>query len=287
MRSGIFALALVQSGCLQQLPVLDDPCAAWDEPGLYSLKIPRPDTKKRIAVIYVPEGEGPRPMVTMLHGAGQTNDDISQSTQWIRNAGHDGAVIVYPQGILRTWNGGGCCAFAAEDRRDVDDVGYLEELARTVKERTCAVEHVVGGFSNGAMMAHRWGCEGTEVDAILPAAGPLWLTEAACKGPPVAVRHYHGMADTKVPVEGGPNPNGRVTYPSAEETMSIWRNRNSCSADPPEEVVEGDTTCRVWSCEAPTELCLLQGVGHVWPGGTNRGATEHDATIDGFAWFQK
>jgi polyhydroxybutyrate depolymerase len=276
---------LLSSGCLTELPVVGDPCAAWDKPGLYELTIEREDTKNRKAVVYMPEGPGPHPVVTMLHGAGQTNDDIGESTQWIRNAGQEGAVVVFPQGILRSWNAGECCLVAAEGRRAIDDVGYLEELARTVKERTCGAEHLVGGFSNGGMMAHRWACEGKEVDAVMPSAGPLWLTEAECQGPPVPIRHYHGSNDTTVPFEGGQSARGRVVYPSIDASMEIWRNRNGCSTEEPEVVVDGDTTCRIWSCDVPTETCLIQGMGHQWPGGANRGPLQHDATVDGYAWF--
>ena len=278
---GLAALAL--TGCVSELPDLADPCVAWDEPGLYQLTIERPDTKKRKAMVWVPSGPGPRPVVTMLHGAGQTDDDIQASSQWIRHT--KDAVVVFPSGILRSWNAGECCAFASEERKNVDDVGYLEELARTVKSRTCGTEMLVAGFSNGAMMAHRWACEGNQVDAVIPAAGPIWQDAEECRRP-VPIRQYHGTRDATVPIDGGKRGPTSPSYRSAEASIGVWQVVNECADDEPTVTTEGDTTCSAWDCAVPTELCVMEGVGHVWPGGIRRSANEHDATLDGYDRFR-
>ena len=273
-------------GCIPELPILDDPCVAWDEPGIYSLTIDRPDTKKRKAYVNIPPGAGPRPVVVMLHGAGQSLERIADATRWIRLGKDEGAVVVFPKGIWQSWNAGYCCAIAREDARDIDDVGNLDELARTVRERTCGTEVLASGFSNGGMMVHRWACQGTQVDAVLPAAGML-MEDQACNGPPVPIRHYHGLADETVPFEGGTSQRGLADYPSVEDAMAVWRQRNQCT-DTVETFEIGDTTCQSWDCDgASTELCTLSGFGHLWPGGANRGPNQTDATTDGYAWFRE
>jgi len=107
-----------------------------------------------------------------------------------------------------------------------------------------------------------------------------------CDGPPVPIRHYHGDADTAIQYEGTSFPIYNVDLVGVEASMEVWRERNLCDPEAlPETWVIGDTTCQAWSCAAPTELCTLDGWGHQWPGGNNRGAKQHDATTASWEWF--
>ena len=133
-------------------------------------------------------------------------------------------------------------------------------------------------------MAHRWGCQSTEVDAIAPVSGTLMTSR--CSGDPLPVRHYHGTDDTVVPPEGGANSSGRgVEYTSVDDTMAVWRERNRCSDAQPEVTVTGDTTCTTWSCEASTVQCMVEGWKHNWPGGVSGSQTDANASKTIYTWF--
>jgi TRAP-type uncharacterized transport system fused permease subunit len=106
-------------------------------------------------------------------------------------------VLVYPNGLgwpQRTWNAGP--GFESE----ADDVWFLDSLTRIVQDRVCGRRVLATGFSNGAMMAHRWACAGKEPpDALVVAGGGLLVDE--CKETvPTPMRHYHGTEDQIVPL---------------------------------------------------------------------------------------
>jgi polyhydroxybutyrate depolymerase len=163
-------------------------------------------------------------------------------------------------------------------------VAFLEAAAAEAQEMLCGDRVLAAGFSAGAMMAHRWGCEGKQVDAVLPSSGPL-MFGGACGSDPLPVRHHHGTADERVPYGGGTGDRGVNDFKSVDITMAAWRERNQCTDAPPTIETQGNTTCESWSCAASTELCTIHDFGHAWPGGLNTGA-DIDATRAGWAWFR-
>lgn len=265
------ALLLSLVGCIPDLPVLGDPCAAFpDGGGLYRVAVDEPDARTRHPYVYVPAGEGPRDVVYLLHGRGSNGPAMAEITGYLDEADLRNVVIVYANGLgfPREWNAG------PQFGQGQDDVAFLEDLAAEVTPQVCGRRQLAVGFSNGMMMAHRWACEGTVLDAIGGSSGPL-MTKT-CVGDPVPVRQYQGDADTIVPLDGGISYGIRV--PPLSDTMAIWRERNGCTDDPPTVTTTGDTTCTAWRCEVPTEQCVIAGWGHLWPGGSNTVRTDADAT---------
>lgn len=272
-------VALCGAGCIPELPEFADPCAEWAETGLFRLKL---DVDGRKApYVWVPPGAGPRDVVVVLHGGGQSARSFSEATQHLRLAEQRGFVAVFPSG--RGWPVRGWNVDEVQSSWSSDDVAYLDALVDEVRSRTCGDRVLGTGFSQGGMMAHRWACAGGQVDAIVPAAGPLLSDPDVCAGEPMPVRHYHGRVDPSVPVQGGAGALGWV-FPSAEETMAAWRERNLCEGEGV-DVVGERTTCTSWSCAAPTELCLIDDWGHAWPGGARGEGLDVDATVDGYEFF--
>jgi polyhydroxybutyrate depolymerase len=270
------------TGCIRELPVLDDPCGPWPEQALYKVTIDVDQTRK--PYVYVPwTDEGPRDVVMLLHGAGATGPKFEEITQFEALADEKGFVLVYPNGLgwpLRTWN--------ADDgfESDADDVGFLDALSREVTDRVCGRRVLGTGFSNGSMMIHRWSCEGkVPPDAMVVSSGPLMQSECP-KAVPTPLRHYHGTEDTIVPVEGGEGTSGAgIVFPSVVQTMEIWREINQCSQAEPSTTYDGDTECSAWDCVVPTELCLIQGWPHLWPGGIRSAGTDADLTFTAWQFF--
>lgn len=268
------------SGCIPELPTLEDPCAPWPDPGLYRVVMEPSDSRTRKPYVYVPNSAGPREVVVLLHGTGMSGPKMTEATGFLQLADQEGFVLVYPNGLgwpLRDWNVGA----GYDDGHD--DVAFLDDLVAEVAPKVCGDRVLGTGFSNGAMMVQRWGCQGANVDAIAPDAGPL-LVGGCRDGRPMPVKYYHGTADEVVPVDGGVAGLRGVDLPSAQETIEVWKERNACVGEGT-VVTNGDTTCTSWDCAAPTELCLVEGWGHQWPGGVNAGRTDAGATIAIWEWF--
>ena len=271
----------VACGGYPELPTQAEPCAEWKQPGLYEFEVDH-DGKTRKALVYVPRTEGPRDLVVALHGGSSSADDFREVTRFDLLAANDNTVTIFPQGrkafFWRVWNAGDCCGNIDEEHRDSDDVGYLDKLVTQISPQVCG-DRVVGvGFSNGGMMAARWGCEGTTPDAIVSAAGPLLRNQ--CVGDPIPFRHYHGLSDPIVPFEGGDAPRGRNTWPPAINGVNMYKERNQCTDDAAEEFRFGAMTCQRYQCEASTELCTIEAWQHAWPGGKNARRLESNATTE-------
>lgn len=224
--------------------------------------------------VYVPQNHDdatPAPLLFMLHGGGGSGRQLQQrSSRMDAEADRTGMLVVYADGFLHTWNGGGCCGPAAN--RQVDDVGFLLAVLEDVADKV-GVDRTriyASGMSNGAIMAYALACAHPEVmAAIAPVAGTRMV---ACEGGgAVPVMHIHGTRDKHVPWEGGRGCGpANVAFTGVEESVGRLAERAQCSAGT--EVVSSDhgVECtRRLGCSGDSEVmvCRVQGGGHDWPGG--------------------
>jgi len=86
------------------------------------------------------------------------------------------------------------------------------------------------GHSNGAFMAHRLACDRAgRVRAIVALNGAGPSDPSSCRPEaPVGVLEVHGDADDLILYEGGTTSRG-AAYPSAEDTVRGWAERNGCA----------------------------------------------------------
>lgn len=279
MRSAALVLC---AGCITKLPEVADPCATWERPDLYSLKV-----DGRTAQIQVPGNAGPRTAMIVLHGARASGVDMRE-VSGLDAAGADaGIVTVFPNGtgrglgFGRTWDAEGCCPPALG--KD-EDVGWLDALAVTLEERVCADRIVVAGFSNGGMMALRYGCEGERVDGVIAAAGALF--QDTCTDRAVPVLLAHGLADEIVPFEGGVFPGTDHPVPSSDAAVEVLLERNDCL---PTSVLDDrgeGVVCERFECPIAVERCTLEGWGHKWPGGRNAPDAGFDLTREALRFVE-
>jgi polyhydroxybutyrate depolymerase len=269
----VLVCALALAGC-RQLP----------RPG------PAPGTVERTVTVggvartyrvHVPAGlAGPAPLVVVLHGGGGNGAQVEQQTGFTATAGREGFVVAYPDGSgrtrLLTWNAGTCCGYA-RDRR-VDDVSFIRAMldALAVEFRVDPARVYVTGFSNGAMMAYRLGCELTDrIAAIAPVSGAL-NTEPCTPSRPLSVLHLHGGADQHVPVAGGPplrDVPGTPPWQNASLAYAkdFWVRHDACPATGAETRQGSVRTTIHAPCAGGTEVVqvVVDGGGHAWPGGTH------------------
>lgn len=232
------------------------------------------DGRERTFRLFIPFGlkDGAKtPLVVALHGGLGSGDQFAAASRFERLAQDEGFVVVFPDGVSNTWNGGGCCGVAA--RQKVDDVGFLAALIDLlVREAPVdSSEVLMTGHSNGGIMSFRFGCERPEkVKAIAPVAGSL--ETPSCAAPHgTNLLAIHGDADQNHPIDGGEGPRSiaGVPFVSMEKTLDLWTDAMACGGGKT-TATKGALTTTDWTgCKDGTiaRYVIVAGADHPWPGG--------------------
>jgi polyhydroxybutyrate depolymerase len=242
------------------------------------------DGTRRYYDVYVPrgyDGATPVPLVLDFHGQGLGKTAQREQSSFRELADAKGFIVGYPLGLFGdpndaeaphpsgghvgpSWNANALCCGAAS-AAGVDDVGFARALVAAIAAEANVDRRRVyaTGFSNGAALAHRLGCDAADTfAAVAPMAFPL-LTEpfTTCRpSRPMPVIYFAGVVDGFAPFEG------RGVQLSAADTFAYWRKVNGCGDGSPErEVATGSIECRTdTSCTAGVRvaLCAVTGSGH-------------------------
>lgn len=240
-----------------------DVCAKRGEAGSAEIRYGDDDRSYRY---FVPESEGKLPLVVAMHGGLGTGEAMAEQTGMDAAAERHGFAVVYPNGSWRSWNAGKCCGRAAST--NVDDVGFIRTLTRELGKADCIDgDRVYGtGFSNGAMLAHRIACEAPEVfDAIAPVAGGPMIDNCPDK-PAIPALLMVGRKDERIPWDGGIFDE---TYrPSIAEQVEALAQRNGCDSEEAKVAGNAGVCAQRKGCrKGALRWCVIDGVGHQWPGG--------------------
>ncbi len=218
-------------------------------------------------------------LVIAMHGGGGSAQQFESSSLLTTKADEAGFIVVYPEGVVstgllkaRTWNAGGCCAFAQEN--NIDDVKFIstliDKLVSTYKINPKKV--YATGHSNGGMMSYRLACElSTKIAAIAPNGSTMVVKNPCNPSRPVPILHMHSEKDTNVPYQGGYGSGVSDAYfPPLDSVFTVWSAINACSS--PAKVLTDDTKYKLteWSgCSnnAKIDFYLTKDGGHAWPGG--------------------
>ena len=255
-----------------------------------------------------PQVKPQAPLVLSLHGRTSQGKGQAQYTGFDAVADEGGFIVVYPDGVGRSWADGRGTTPA--DRQGVDDVGFLTALVDHFIEKFGADGRRVyaAGMSNGAMMSYRLACERADrFAAIAPVAGQMSerLSASCAPSRPVSVIAFLGMEDPLVPFLGGPVKGNRGPVLSASGSREKWAAFNGCEGPPavteePDRVPADGTRMRREAqgpCNEGSEVVfyLAVGGGHTWPGGpvrflqavAGRTSQELDASRAIWAFFQR
>ncbi|MEM1045382.1 MAG: polyhydroxybutyrate depolymerase [Pseudomonadota bacterium] len=210
------------------------------------------------------DGVSPLPVLIHFHGWKRVSSHPLKNPKVLNAINHNGALLVAPEGLSRTWD------FWERENRDVSFVrAVLKDVARRYpidKTRVYAT-----GFSFGSAMAWRLACDAGDVVAgILPAAGTLWRQESTdCPTGPVNVMHVHGLTDGVMELPRGADGDPRVA-------VDLWHRTNMCAREPDATVTVNAHQCLLWSsCDSGKEVMLcLHDRGHIVPKGWIREALE-------------
>lgn len=265
----LIVLILSVLACVRTVPAPDETLNSFQH-----------DDLERTYLLQVPpayDGSQPVPLVLSFHGGGGNANTQIQTSGFSELADEEGFIVVYPNGTgrradeLLTWNGGACCAYAAENQ--IDDVGFVRALiAELEAQYNIDPKRIFAtGMSNGGIFSYRLACDASDIfAAVAPVAGTQ--NYALCEpAEPVSVIHFHGTDDGHVGYNGGAGPDSFVEVPftSVSESIDFWLDQNQCSKMPQTESfsdIQHDTYADCANNSA-VELYTILGGKHAWPGG--------------------
>jgi polyhydroxybutyrate depolymerase len=238
------------------------------------------DGLERRYLVHVPKGVEPGkklPVVLAFHGGGGRAEGLRLASRLNETSDKGGFLLVYPDGTgltrILTYNAGSCCGYAVRER--VDDVGFVRQLLDELpKKYPVEAQRIYAtGFSNGAMLCYRLGCELSDrIAAIAPVAGDMGVDGPEPKRP-VPVLAIHGMKDPNSLFEGGKGKNQfqPVPHRSVMASLAFWIKWDNCQPTPKEQK-DKDFIRSEWDPApgakgAPVILYALPEGGHTWPGG--------------------
>jgi polyhydroxybutyrate depolymerase len=246
------------------------------------------DGRARSYWVHVPPRYDTRratPVVLAFHGALMNGVAMAAFTGLSAKADEAGFVVAYPNGMgfgeAALFFNASAAPAAAGEAGPPDDVVFtarlLDDLGTVVNVDAKRV--FATGLSNGGMMCHRLASELSDrIAAIAPVGGTLALAGVAPRRA-VAVIHFHGTADTIVPVDGprGATP-PTMRFRSVADTIGAWVEADGCPAKPvvtryPDAAPDDGTTVSrtVYGPGrdgAAVVLIEVAGGGHTWPGRT-------------------
>ncbi|MGH7923255.1 MAG: alpha/beta hydrolase family esterase [Candidatus Binatus sp.] len=244
----------------------------------------------RTFIVHVPprfDGKSKVPVVIMLHGAGGSGEGAMAEAGWAAKADREGFVAVFPDGspprpmvparfLLnpRLWNDGSGRAIGVDH---VDDIGFISAMIDFLEARYAADPSRIycTGFSNGASMTFSVGLNlSNRIAAIAPVSGHLWYHEKQLAYP-VPLLFIIGTDDPLNPIAGG---NVRLPWgktedvPPIEDSLKEWERMLGCGPEVRTSRGNGVLEITYDQCArgGEVEYDRVKGLGHVWPGGTNR-----------------
>ena len=234
----------------------------------------------RTYAFYAPQGLAKgAPLVVVMHGAGQSGEEIRFETGYAfeRLADQQGFALVYPDGFEGWWNSCITVDDSAANRNNIDDIAFLAALEdKLVAEAGINPDKIFAtGLSNGGDMAVRLALEDpSRYRGVAPVAANLPAPEnskcATDSQGSTSVLLIHGTKDGLVPYQGGEGSlfgfyrSGPIL--SSLETGRYFAKRAGIEAEP--AVTDGTAIKRfLWGAGSAHEVELFAyvGAGHVFP----------------------
>lgn len=226
--------------------------------------------------LFVPDADGPVPLVFDLHGTFSDGEQQRADSGFRVVAEAEGFAVAWPDSLGSEW-----ASWAGFGADGVDDVAFLRALVAEARSRVAVdpARIYVTGFSNGGAMAQRLACEAADLFAAfvaLAAATPSnQLTTAACRpAGPVPMLTVRGTTDQLIPFEGGttpPSAPSQIPVRSFEAELQWWADLAGCAGSAPDTVesLGATTECRRFTdCDGGVQVgaCSVQSnaqAGHL------------------------
>ena len=226
------------------------------------------------------------PLVFVFHGGNGQALGTMNLTKFNEVADREKFLVVYPQGIGRSWNDGRITQVSQAHRDNVDDLAFFDALLTEISKthRVDAKRVFATGISNGGIFSHYLAENRAEkIAAIAPIVGGIAVpfNENFKPAQPVSVLIIQGANDPLVPYGGGKIAGGdrkdRGSVIATTETIKLWVAANGCAPsaapsllpdkDPKDECRTEVTQWKGGRGGSEVWLYRVQGGGHTWPGG--------------------
>ncbi|HEY0813337.1 MAG TPA: PHB depolymerase family esterase [Pseudonocardia sp.] len=205
------------------------------------------------------------PLLVVLHGRGQQPWTAVRSTGFLPYARQDRAVLVYPDGLARSWNAGSGCCGAAGTRGTPDTAFVTAVIADAVHDLPVDPDRIyLVGYSNGGKLAWLLTCTHPTLFAAVATYGAAPLSP--CQGAkPLPSLMAVGVHDHVLPMGG--DPRVHPPLPSTRVAADWLVQRDRCTAAPVTSTVGGAVLQRWTQCAPGTEvdLAVYPGADHYWP----------------------
>ena len=232
------------------------------------------DGQQRQYLVHVPSsynGSTPVPLVIDIHGLTSSMTAQKGLSGWVAKSDKEGFIVIHPQGLGNSWNGGSLCCGTSQSS-GVDDEGFMRAIVTTTGEQGCIDPKRVyaTGLSNGGAMSHLIACRAADVFA---ATAPVSMgngTRPCQPARPISVAMWRGTSDTLVSYNGG-------LFPSAQADFDQWKGLDSCTGS-----AASNGPCETYTgCAAGTEVTLCTiNAGHV----LYSAAAQQGAAVPEVAW---
>jgi len=220
------------------------------------------------------------PLVFALHGGSGTAAGMETMTSFKTVAQREKFILIYPQGIDKSWNDG---RPTAANRKGIDDVKFFSTMIDHLRSKYTidGKKIYVCGISNGGFMTSRLAIELSDKFAAGAAdAATINVDLIPNMHPgPVSMIYMHGDADPLVPFTGGSTgigPAAEGVFVSHQGAIDKWVSVNQCDSMPtitnlPDIAKDGTTVVKYeykngLQGTAVTGYTIQNG-GHTWPGG--------------------
>jgi len=248
------------------------------------------DTYKRSWVTYLPENysNGKNyPLIIALHGGGGSSRQLMSSTKKRFNklADKEGFIVVYPQGVKKSWNDNPNRDQNGYARKEnIDDVGFIKKMIEHLELKYSINSDAIfaSGISNGGLMSQTLVMELPEkIKAIGMVASNFGKNQIDefLDVKPFSIMIIHGINDPVFPFEEGEiglfkKTRGNVL--GVEKSIEYMCNLNGNSINPKSLNIENDAddNCtpehlvyeNLKNPRLKVELIKIKGGGHTWPG---------------------
>ncbi len=208
------------------------------------------------------------PAIVVLHALDLNPADAGASARFGASAIKNGYVLVTPVAIDASWNAGTCCVPAAAE--GIDDVQFVSNVIDgLVNQQTIDARRVyVAGFSNGAMLAYRIGCERSQAVAGVAVVAGVLTVDTCAPSDATDMMAIHQMGDPEVPFVGTDTSKLSIDghLPGVAESFDRWAKGFRCELDGRSEI-DGRVTRERYKCadRAKAEVVTIAGGDHSWP----------------------
>jgi len=235
-----------------------------------------------------PTNDKPSPLLIDLHGFSNTGligkyvYDFYGVHSFLDEAKEKGFAVIWPTGVLFSWNATDCCPPA--NYLNIDDNGFLLKAVDKMKNIISIDETrvYVHGISNGGAMAHDLAVKNPKVFAAMASsAAPMYrLSKDKYPNRAIAQLEIHGTSDSTIKYGGGQIIDGTPfadillgETESAESGRDTWAAINGCQGDYTREEFKHIYIDTYEACDQGTSVILrtLLGGEHTSTGDSKYG----------------